>query len=64
VNAGITGGIPHIDGGQFPDTEIPASDFRQGRTSPPFPISASRCETARAGDAAGPARRQISREAA
>jgi hypothetical protein len=30
VNAEITGEIPHIDGGQSPDTEIPASHFRQG----------------------------------
>jgi hypothetical protein len=37
VNAGITGEILHIDGGQSPDTEIATSRFRQGRTSPPFP---------------------------
>ncbi len=37
MNAEITGGIPHIDGGQSPDTEIATSHFRQGRTSPPFP---------------------------
>jgi len=30
VNAEITGEIPHIDGGQSPDTEIPTSHFRQG----------------------------------
>ncbi len=51
MNAEITGEIPHIDGGQSPDTEIPTSHFRQGRT-PSGPLSASRCETARA-DAPG-----------
>ena len=30
MNAEITGEIPHIDGGQSPDTEIPTSHFRQG----------------------------------
>jgi hypothetical protein len=49
MNAGITGEILHIDGGHPPDTEIPASHFRPGRT----PLSVSRCETARVGDAPG-----------
>lgn len=35
----------------LPGTEIPASHFRQGRTSPPFPISASRCDALRGTDA-------------
>ena len=30
MNAEITGEIPHTDGGQSPDTEIPTSHFRQG----------------------------------
>ncbi len=42
MNAEVTGEILRIDGGQSPDTEIPASHFRQGRTCPPFPFSAGR----------------------
>ena len=53
MNAEVTGEILRIDGAQSPDTEIPASHFRQGRTYPPFPFSAGRCATARAADAPG-----------
>jgi hypothetical protein len=45
VNAEITGEILHSMVASPPDTEIPASHFRQGGTSPPFPLSASHCET-------------------
>ena len=36
MNAEIAGEIPHIAGGQSPDTEIPTSGHS---TSPPFPRS-------------------------
>ena len=36
-----------------PDPEILTGHFRQGRTSPPFPLSASRCETGASIEALG-----------
>jgi hypothetical protein len=54
VNAEITGEIPHIDGGQSPDTVIPTSHFRQGYAGTFRPTFT------RAGGRSGHARQQSS----